>query len=245
MYHRGPAQRAGRSAGLRVPSSAPPPVGHRRREIIGRYVPRAVPAAGSPRISFITPTRNADPANLARMRAMLPRGVEWVVSTVPGGAGHARNVGAAAASGDVLVFVDDDVQLYADWDWAEWLRRDWQFAIASLYWPARAVNFFMMRVESTMLNVLTAVFRYKLFMSGFAAVRREAFEAIGGYNENVTFEEHAITLDFYRHRFRGARLPVQVRVLRRWMGWSPLNHVTSRGKVHPPPRPGDVTVYQL
>ena len=64
-----------------------------------------------------------------------------------------------------------------------------------------------MRAESTLLDVLTAVFRYKLFMSGFAAVRREAFEAVGGYNESVVFEEHVITMDFYRHHFRGAILP--------------------------------------
>lgn len=176
---------------------------------------------------------------------MLPTGCEFVVVSVPGGAAYAKNVGAAAASGGVLVFVDDDVELLTRWDWNRWLSWDWQFAIAELYWPGPDVNGFMMRTESTMLNVLTAVFRYKLFMSGFAAVRREAFEAVGGYNENVTFEEHAITLDFYRHRFRGARLPVRVRVLRRWHGWNPQNDTTSRGKVRPPPKPGEVEVYHL
>jgi glycosyltransferase involved in cell wall biosynthesis len=193
-------------------------------------------------ISFVTPTRHPDPANLERMRRMLPKDSEWVVVTVPGGAAHARNIGAAAASGDVLVFVDDDVQLVTRWDWDEWLTWDWQFGIARQYWPAPSIDVFMMRVESTMLNVLTSVFRYKMFMSGFAAVRREAFEAVGGYNENVVFEEHAITLDFYRHRFKGALLPVHVRVLRRWHGWSPGNDVTSRGKDHPAPKPGEVAV---
>jgi glycosyltransferase involved in cell wall biosynthesis len=193
-------------------------------------------------ISFITPMRNPDPANIQRIGRMLSKDSELVIVSVPGGAAHARNVGAARASGDVLVFVDDDVQLLCDWDWESWLRQDWQFAIASIYWPAPAVNRFMVRVESTMLNVLTSVFRYKLFMSGFAAVRRGAFEAVGGYRESVVFEEPAITLDFYRHHFRGARLPVQVRVLRPWHGWTPGNDVTSRGKEHPPPKPGEVVV---
>lgn len=175
---------------------------------------------------------------------MLPPGNEFVVVTVPGGAAHARNVGARAASGDVFVFVDDDVHLETRWNWDEWLTWDWDFAIASLYWPSPAVNVFMMRLESTMLNVLTCAFRYKLFMSGFAAVRREVFESVGGYNENVTFEEHVMTLDLYRRRFRGRRLPVRVRVLRRWMGWTPINHASSRGKPHPPPRPGDVQVFR-
>ena len=195
-------------------------------------------------LSFITPTRNPDPATVERIKAMLPPGNEFVVVSVPGGAGHARNVGAAAASGDVLVFVDDDVRLETRWNWDDWLSWDWDFAVASLYWPSPAVNVFMMRAESTMLNVLTGVFGYKLFMSGFAAVRREVFAAVGGYNENVTFEEHVMTLDLYRRHFRGIRLPVRVRMLRRWKGWSPINHVTSRGKVHPPPKPGEVQIYR-
>jgi len=195
-------------------------------------------------ISFITPTRRPDPANIQRILTMLPRDSELVVVSVPGGAAHARNVGTRAASGDVFVFVDDDVQLETEWDWEEWLRWDWQFAIASLYWPGPAVDGFMMRAESTMLNVLTSVFRYKLFMSGFAAVRRDAFEAVHGYNESVVFEEHAITLDFYRLHFTGARLPVHVKMLRRWHGWSPRNDTTSRGKEHPPPKPGEVVVFR-
>ncbi len=193
-------------------------------------------------LSFITPTRAPEPANIQRIVTMLPRGVEFIVVSVPGGAAHARNIGAAAASGDVLVFVDDDVQLETDWNWEEWLTWNWQFAIAELYWPAPVVNDFMMRTESTMLNVLHSVFRYKLFMSGFAAVRRDAFEAVGGYNKSVVFEEHAITLDFYRHRFKGARLPVRVKMLRRWHGWSPKNDTTSRGKEHPPPKPSEVMI---
>ena len=195
-------------------------------------------------ISFITPTQRTDPATIGRIKAMFPPGNEFVVVSVPGGAAHARNVGAAAASGDVFVFVDDDVQLETRWDWDELLTRDWDFAIASFYWPSPAVNVFMMRVESTMLNTLTAVFRYKLFMSGFAVVRREVFHAVGGYNENVTFEEHAMTLDLYRRHFRGTRLPVRVRVLRRWRGWTPINHASSRGKPHPPPRPGEIQIYR-
>jgi len=193
-------------------------------------------------ISFITPMRRFVPETVERMRAMLPTGYEFIVVTAPGGAAHAKNIGAAAAKGEVLVFVDDDVHLVADWAWDDWLRRDWQFAIAELYWPAPAINTFMMRTEATLLNVLTSVFRYKMFMTGFAAVRRPAFEEVGGYNESVVFEEHGITLDFYRRRFRGARLPVRVQVLRRWHGWSPSNDATSRGKEHPPPKPEEVTV---
>jgi len=193
-------------------------------------------------ISFITPMRTSDPSNIQRIAQMLPRGFEFIVVTTPGGAAHARNIGAATATGDVLVFVDDDVQLETEWNWEEWLTDDWDFAIAALYWPSRSVNVFMMRVESTMLNVLTAVFRYKIFMSGFAAVRRKAFEAVGGYNEHVLFEEHAITLDFYRRRFKGARLPIRVKMLRRWHGWGPHNDVTSRGQRHLPPKPGEILV---
>jgi len=194
-------------------------------------------------ISFVTPMRRSEPAIVRRMLAMFPPGAEFIVVTSPGGAAHARNIGAARATGEVLVFVDDDVQLETHWNWEEWLTWDWQFAIAEIYWPGPAVDVFMMRAESTLLNVLTSVFRYKMFMSGFAAVRREAFESVGGYNENVVFEENAITLDFYRRHFRGVLLPVRVRMLRRWHGCSPHNDTTSRGKEHPPPEPGQVEVY--
>ena len=188
--------------------------------------------------------RRADPKVIARMRAMLPKDAEHIVVTTPGGAAHAKNIGAARATGDILVFVDDDIQLVTKWDWENWRKRDWQFAVGWTYWPSPSVNTFMMRAEATLLNVLTCVFRYKLFMTGFAAVRREAFEAVGGYNEHVVYEEHVMTLDFYRHRFRGALLPVNVRMLRRWHGWSPDNDTTSRGKVHPPPKPDEVLVFR-
>ena len=193
-------------------------------------------------ISFITPMRRFDEENVRRIQAMFPKGHEFIVVTVPGGAAHAKNIGAAAATGDVFVFVDDDVHLVTDWNWDDWLTRDWQFAIAELYWPAASANTAAMRFEATLLNVLTAIFRYKIFMTGFAAVRREAFELVGGYNETVVFEEHVMTLDFYRRRLRGARLPVRVRVRRRWHGWSPTNDATSRGKVRPPAQPGEVVV---
>jgi glycosyltransferase involved in cell wall biosynthesis len=173
---------------------------------------------------------------------MLPPGHEFIVVSTPGGAAHAKNIGAARATGDVLIFVDDDVQLVVDWNWEEWLRRDWDFAIATTYWPGAAQNLFMVRLEATLLNVLTCVLGYKMFMTGFAAVRRKSFEAVGGYDESVLFEEHAITLNFYRRHFRGARLPVRVKMLRRWHGWGPHNHVTSRGQLHPPPKPGEVLV---
>ncbi len=193
-------------------------------------------------ISFITPMKTPDQGNIQRIARMLPQGREFIVVTLPGGAAHARNIGAATATGDVLVFVDDDVHLETDWDWEKWVKGDWDFAIAVTYWPSPSVNVFMMRVESTMLNVLTALFGYKMFMSGFAVVRRKAFESVGGYNEDVLFEEHAITLDFYRRHFKGARLPVRVRMLRRWHGWGPHNDVTSRGQCHPLPKPGEILV---
>ena len=62
-------------------------------------------------LSFITPTQRTDPTTIERIRSMFPPGNEFVIASVPGGAAHARNVGAAAASGDVFVFVDDDVRL--------------------------------------------------------------------------------------------------------------------------------------
>jgi hypothetical protein len=190
-------------------------------------------------------TRAPSDALVARLASFLPAGAELVLSSVPGGAAHARNVGAAQASGEVLVFMDDDIHLEADWDWRNWLSRNWDFAVARVYWPAPSANSFAMRLEATALNVLTNVLRYKILMSGFAVLRREAFQRAGGYNPRVTWEEPALTLRAYAAGLRGAVLPVKVHVLRRWDSWRRFNDTTSRGKPHPEPKPGEVKTFRL
>jgi glycosyltransferase involved in cell wall biosynthesis len=196
-----------------------------------------------PLLSFIVPTREWDERNVARIRAMLPPRSELVVSTVPGGAAHARNVGAASARGAVLVFMDDDVQINGDWDRTlELLQGDWDFAIAQWYSPSPSVRSAWMVLACGGLNILTRIFRYKLTMSGFTVVRRGVFESVGGYQLDTTYEEHAFTMRLYRSGFRGALLPVRVTMLRSWDSFHRFNDTTSRNKPHPDPKPHEVTV---
>jgi len=195
-----------------------------------------------PRLSFVVATRKADGPNIDRIARMIPREAELIVSTIPGGAAHARNVGARKARGEVLVFVDDDIHLTADWDWDRWLAQDWDYAVAEWYSPGPKARGPWMRWACGGLNILVRVFHYPLAMSGFAAMRRDVFDAVGGYRIDTTYEEVALTLKMRGMGFRGVRLPVRVTVLRRWDSFHRFNDTTSRDKAHPEPGPHDVTV---
>ncbi len=193
-------------------------------------------------VSFIVASRRWDAENVARIRAMLPAGSELIVSTVPGGAAYARNVGAASARGQVFAFFDDDVQLTADWEnvLRSIQKGGWDFGVAEWYSPDQKVRSPWMVMACCGLNLLTRVFRYRLTMSGFTAMRREAFEAVGGYPLEGTYEEPALTMRLYGQHFRGVHLPIRVTVLRSWDSFHRFNDTTSRNKPHPAPRPGEV-----
>ncbi len=193
-------------------------------------------------VSFIVASREWDEENVTRIRAMLPAGSELIVSTVPGGAAYARNVGAASARGEVLVFIDDDVQLDADWDRVLRMATDrrWDFGIAEWYSPAQSVRNPWMVLACCGLNTITRVFRYRLTMSGFTAMRREVFETVGGYPLDGTYEEPALTMRLHSLGFHGVPLPVRVTMLRSWDSFHRFNDATSRGKPHPVPGPSDV-----
>jgi glycosyltransferase involved in cell wall biosynthesis len=193
-------------------------------------------------VSFIVASRSWDRENIARIRTMLPAASELIVSTVPGGAAYARNVGAASARGEVLAFFDDDVQLSADWD--RFLRTindpRWDFGIAEWYTPAHEVRSPWMVFACGALNILTRVVRYPLAMSGFTAMRRRVFEEVGGYPLEGTYEEPALTMRLHGLGFHGVPLPVRVTMLRSWDSFHRFNDATSRGKPHPVPGPSDV-----
>lgn len=200
---------------------------------------------GAVRVSFIMATRKFDAPNIARVERMLPAGTELVVCTVPGGAAHARNVGARRASGEVFVFMDDDVLLDASWAWEDWIKGDWDFAIAEWYSPSSKVNTPWMRLACAALNTLTRVFHYPLTMTGFTAMRRHVFYMVGGYRVDTTYEEPAMTLALHGRGFKGRRLPVRVTMLQSWDSFGRYFDATSRGKEHPEPKPGEVVVLRI
>jgi hypothetical protein len=134
-----------------------------------------------------------DPASLPRCVAALQGGDrapdELVVQTEPAGAGPAaaRNAGAVQVETDIVVFVDSDVEVHAD----AIARIERHFAAD----PALAAVFGAYD-DSPAAPGLTSRFRNLLhhhvhasspgeaetFWAGLGAVRRDAFEAAGGFD---------------------------------------------------------------
>lgn len=152
----------------------------------------AVAAPLGPRLSVVIPATDSPPT-LARCRAAVQRGAlagdeVIVVEAPPGlGAAGARNVGAARATGDVLVFVDADVEVH--FDALERLRRAFEgdrhlVAAFGCYDDAPAAG----GVVSGFRNLLhhhvhvSGAGPAETFWSGLGAIRRDAFAAAGGFD---------------------------------------------------------------
>lgn len=143
-----------------------------------------------PKLSAIVPATNAPPTLagcLEAIRAADEAPDELIVVEEGGGPADARNRGAARASGDVLVFVDADVVVHRD-----------AFAIVRRAFhsdPSLTALFGSYDDEPADPGAVSA-FRNLLhhhvhqqghgpaetFWAGLGAVRRDAFEAIGGFD---------------------------------------------------------------
>lgn len=143
----------------------------------------------------------------------------------PSGPATARNAAAAAASGDVLVFVDSDVVVSRDA--LDRLERAFDeepeiAAIFGAYDDAPTDPHFISQYKN-----LSHAFVHRssskaarTFWSGFGAVRREAFAAIGGFDER--FRRPSVEdIDFgYRLTSAGYRVVLDAALsachLKRW-----------------------------
>jgi cellulose synthase/poly-beta-1,6-N-acetylglucosamine synthase-like glycosyltransferase len=164
----------------------------------------AVPSTGSRvpvRLSVIVPATD-DPATIGRCRRAIaaahePPAEVLVVDTAPGeGAAHARNAGALEASGSVLVFVDADVAVHPDAfvRIREAFERDPDLsALFGSYDDEPSAP----GIVSTFRNLLhhhvhqTAETPAQTFWAGLGAIRRPAFEALGGF-DTVTPHRRAV-----------------------------------------------------
>jgi hypothetical protein len=162
-----------------------------------------VPSTGSRaavRLSVIVPATD-DPATIGRCRLAIAAAYEapelLVVETAPGeGAAHARNAGALGASGDVLVFVDADVAVHPDVfvRIREAFERDPGLtAVFGSYDDTPSAP----GIVSIFRNLLhhhvhqTAETPAQTFWAGLGAIRRPAFEALGGF-DTVTPHRRAV-----------------------------------------------------
>ena len=150
-------------------------------------------------LSAIVPATNG-PATLAACRSALLSGAsapdELVVVEEPAeaNAARARNLGASRAKGDVLVFVDADVEVRPDAIArirAVFAADPTLTALFGSYDDSPSAP----GVVSAFRNLLhhhvhqTASGRATTFWTGLGAVRRDAFEAIGGFDESVAMME--------------------------------------------------------
>src|SRR5579859_7643077 len=143
-----------------------------------------------PTVTAIVPATNAPPtlaACLQAIRAADEAPEELIVVEQGGGPADARNRGAARATGDVLVFVDADVLVHAE-AFAR-IRRafDADASLAALFGsyddrPAAPGT------VSAFRNLMHHHVHHEgagpatTFWAGLGAVRRDAFEAVGGFD---------------------------------------------------------------
>lgn len=119
--------------------------------------------------------------------------VDRVLDDEGDGPGAARNRGAEAAEGDVLLFTDADTVVPPDWVERHRAHYD-RSRVVGVGGPARPLDG---RLRDEVLFAVLSDWWYRVsWPLGFVqqpgfncSVRREAFEAIGGYDEALPFQE--------------------------------------------------------
>jgi glycosyltransferase involved in cell wall biosynthesis len=152
-------------------------------------------------------------------------GARVVTTSAREGPARARNVGARAASGDVLLFVDSDVVLPADAvsQVAAAFREDADLdAVFGSYDDAPAEPNFLSQYENLLHHYTHQAGRERAptFWAGCGAVRRDVFLAVGGFDERYRqpcIEDVELGYRLNRRGHRVAlRKTLQVTHLKRW-----------------------------
>ncbi len=178
------------------------------------------------------------PATLDRCLAALTAGErypdELIVQVEPAGAGPAalRNAGASEATAELLVFVDSDVEVHPD----ALARIERHFAedpeLAGVF-GAYDDNPAAPGLASRFRNLLhhhvhtTSAGEAETFWAGLGAVRREAFDAVGGFDPMRFPHPSVEDIDLgMRLRRRGSRLLLDPAIRGRHLkAWTPLTMV--------------------
>jgi cellulose synthase/poly-beta-1,6-N-acetylglucosamine synthase-like glycosyltransferase len=108
------------------------------------------------------------------------------------GIAHGRNVGARASNGQILVFVDSDVELEPSFltTLAGVFRDDRVVGVTGRAWPSDGGAFQkFVYVGTYELTRLLWLFGLPLFPGLCVAYRRNAFDAVGGFREDFGISE--------------------------------------------------------
>jgi GT2 family glycosyltransferase len=178
--------------------------------------PRA-PRGSAPSLAVVVPATD-DPTSLERCLAALEAGSqapdELVVQREPAGAGpaEARNRGAAATEAEVLVFVDSDVEVHPDAlaRLAACFADDPDLAaVFGAYDDDPADPGLTSRYRNLLHHHVHAgaAGDAETFWAGLGAIRRETFEAAGGFDAEGFPEPNVEDIELgMRLRRRGARI---------------------------------------
>jgi GT2 family glycosyltransferase len=195
------------------------------------------PRGSAPTLAVVVPATDS-PAGLERCLAALDAGEyrpdELVVQREPAGAGPAaaRNLGVAATKADIVVFVDSDVEVHAD---ALSRIRERFVADSDLaaVFGAYDDDPEDPRLTSRYRNLLhhhvhvSTEGEAETFWAGLGAVRREAFEAVGGFDADQfpepSVEDIELGMRLRRYRAKIALDP-QIRG-RHLKAWTPVSMV--------------------
>jgi glycosyltransferase involved in cell wall biosynthesis len=156
-----------------------------------------------------------------------------------GGPAKARNLGARAAKGRILFFLDADVCVHPDTieRVAEAFHRDPTLdAVIGSYDDAPSSKDFLSQYKNLMHSFVhhTSSAEAGTFWSGCGAIRKETFLASGGFDESYTRPSIEDIELGYRLRSAGRKIvldrDIQVKHLKRWTFWNLIRtDIFSRG----------------
>jgi GT2 family glycosyltransferase len=195
--------------------------------------------SAAPTLAVVVPATDRPPTLercLAALRAGGRAPEETVVQAHPPGAGPAaaRNLGAAQAKADVLVFVDSDVEVYSDAleEIARRFAEDPELtAVFGAYDDDPADPGLTSRYRNLLHHHVhsSAAGEAETFWAGLGAVRREAFEAAGGFDARrfpvASVEDIELGM---RLRRQGGRILLDPRIRGRHLKrWTPSSMVAT------------------
>jgi GT2 family glycosyltransferase len=201
--------------------------------------PRHPPRGSALRLAVVIPATDS-PAGLERCLAALEAGSrvpdELVVQREPAGAGPAaaRNLGALATEADILVFVDSDIEVHPD----ALSRLAARFAddpglaaVFGAYDDDPADPGLTSRYRNLLHHHVHAgaAGEAETFWAGLGAIRRESFEAAGGFDAERYPEPSVEDIELgIRLRRRGAKIALDPEIRGRHLkAWTPSSMVAT------------------